>query len=479
MYSPRVLKGLHRHFLHATAPVLAAFAAAFAAGSARAQGMPAPPASPDASVASLRSATVLGEAVGRFSKPADFTVEDFTLEWVGDPVPGVTATLEKKSLEWVRVDKGHGFLDVPRARIAFDVHGASSGQVRNSGFSTPLAARGENALAAAVTVPMLSGPRNPITVTILRGGAPVSGILQLRFTPRPATRSKGRVYRDVTCSGYGLTVESTNIRDDEWAYVGCNLVIVASAEHRTSFLELFVLWDGVGDTVEIGGVPTPPVSDSLWVVQALPETGQVTLASGEHTMVLRYHAPTYPHRLSVGAGIGAYYDSYELPPQFKSFRGVEPLFTGYASWTLSPSSRLAAFDATPIREAGYTDVGFYLQQKSTELLDRRAVLTVFLGGHMLIFKYKGEMQFRPSAPQGGELLLRDVFEYGSNLTIGGLINPGLAGKYYFNGYLRWGSPRLFVEFNYIAWREHDPDNGDPIDLRSAGISIGGPLFFAF
>src|SRR5439155_13070530 len=122
------------------------------------------------------------------------------------------------------------------------------------------------------------------------------------------------------------------------------------------------------------------------------------------------------------------------------------------------------FNGTPIRERGYTDFGFYLQQKSTELLDRRAVLTLFVGAQVLVYKYRGEIQVRPSAPQGGELQLRDVFARGRNLRLGALINPGLADKYYFDGYARYGSSKLFLQFNYIVWREHDPVNHEPIDL---------------
>jgi len=457
---------------------LLAGTAALAPWHALAQGVPA--ASTDETVASLRAYAVVGEAVDPFSVPADFKVEDYSLQWASDPIDGATVALEHGSLEWVRLDKGRGYLDIPRARISIAVADASGGHVVNSGFTQALNRQGEF-VTAEMTIPMLSGPRNPITITVMRDGAPITGVLQLRFTPRPSIRENGRVYRDVTCSSVGLTIESTDIRDDEWAYVGCNVVTVASAEHRTTFLELFILWDGAGETVEVGGVPTRPVSDALWTIQAPPRPGDVELRSGDHKMVLRYFIPAWPHYVSVGAGMGAYYDSYSLPPQFQSFRGVEPLLTIYGSLALGAggASRIAAFDATPLRESGYSDLGVYLQQKSTEFFDRRGVFTVFLGGHVLFYRYRGKPQIRPSAPQGGEVLFRDVFAYGKNLTFGGLINPGLAGKYYFNGYLRWGSPKLFVEFNYIAWREHDPVNGDPIDLRSAGISIGGPLFRAF
>ena len=445
---------------------------------AHAQGIPPLSSDPDASVSTLRSYTVLGDSVTPFTVPNAFAVEDYAIDWIGAPIPGAAVTLEHGSLEWVRLDKGRGYLDVPRARISVAIPNAEGGRVTNSGFTQPLLLR-EGFGTAEMTIPMLSGKRNPITIAVIRGGKEIVGHLQLRFAPGPELQQKGRIYRDVTCSPYRLTIESTGMREDEWAFIGCNLVTVGAAGHLTTFLELLVLWDGTGDTIEVGGAKVAPVSDSLWAIQASPRPGSVELVSGAHHVTLRYRIPPIPHSLSVGGGIGPYFDSYTVPKPYKSFQRVEPLVTLYLSYSLGAGSRIAVFDATPVRTSAYTDVGFYLQQKSTELLDRRALFTLFLGGHVLVFKLGDKYYVRPSAPQGGEILLRDIFAYGNNLTVGGLLNPGVSGKYYFNVYLRVGSPRLFFEVNYIGWREHQELTNAPIDLRSLGVSIGGPLFKAF
>ena len=420
----------------------------------------------------LRSEILGGEAVGAFWVPNDFVAEDFAVVWIGDALPDVEATLEPNSLEWVRV-RG-GVLRVPRAGLVVRGRGLR-GRVSNSGFSQPFADAPDGSSVARLEVPLVAGAGNPITVVRDDGKA---GTLEIRFAPRdPAHRE--RILRDVSCSSAGLTVDSTGLRDDEWLYIGCETSVVASAKHATSIANLFVFWSGAGDTIEVGGTATPPVAESLWALQGPAKPGRIELASGDHRVSLRYFIPVRPHAAFVGVGVGPYVDTFSAPAPFRSFHTVEPLVTFYGAWTLSGASRIVGFNATPVRRDGYSDSGLYLQRRQAELFDRRAVFTVFLGAHLLAFKLGNTIYVRPGAPQGAELLFRDVGGRGRNVTIGGLINPGIAGKFYANGWLRWGSPKLFVELNYIGWREHTAGANEPIDLRSLGLSIGTPLIRAF
>ena len=62
-----------------------------------------------------------------------------------------------------------------------------------------------------------------------------------------------------------------------------------------------------------------------------------------------------------------------------------------------------------------------------------------------------------------------------------LSNPGVGGTAYYNAWLRWGNPAIFVELNYIGWQELIPNPKDEkdvrsVELRSIGISVGFPLF---
>src|SRR3954469_9950238 len=58
--------------------------------------------------------------------PAEFSAEDFALEWEGPPLPGVEVRLQGRSREWVRVQD---VLVLPRARSDFRVARATKGSV--------------------------------------------------------------------------------------------------------------------------------------------------------------------------------------------------------------------------------------------------------------------------------------------------------------------------------------------------------------
>jgi hypothetical protein len=370
-------------------------------------------------------------------------------------------------------------LRLPRGRILVVASDAEAATVSAAGSTQGLARDASGALSARMLVPLVSGDANPVTVRVTRDGSPLEGELRIRFRPRGGEQA-GRVFVDTTCSAWGVRAESSGSASDEWMYVGCRVDEAESEGHRTSSLEIVVFWDGVGATIDVDGIATPSRGASVWSIRASSSPGSVSLRAGDHSVMLHYGVPAEPRHGFVGLGIGPYYDSFrDSGIDTQRVQRVEPLATAYGSFGLSPTSRLVAFNATPMRKGAYSDTGLYLQRKTSETLDRRVVFSVFLGAHLLYFQARGKPFFRPSAPQGVEVMVRDAGPRGKNLTLGGLVNPGIGGRSYYNGWLRWGSARLFLELNYIGWNERaiDPSTaGDTIDLKSFGVSLGGQLF---
>jgi hypothetical protein len=75
-----------------------------------------------------------------------------------------------------------------------------------------------------------------------------------------------------------------------------------------------------------------------------------------------------------------------------------------------------------------------------------------------------------------ELGFRDFILKGENLTLGSFFYPLIADRSYINTWLRFGSGKLFYEFNFIQWQE--PISGGSFGAKSAGLSIGFPLLRA-
>ena len=434
-------------------------------------------------------------AVPRFLAPNDFATEDFRLEWIGEPVPGVELSLEPESLQWARVD---GVLRLPRARLAVAATSVEGGTVRVAGFVQTLSRIGEEATlmggeslpgeadgTARMLIPLVSGEGNPIDVSVLRNDRELRGRAVVRFAPRETSFIAGpRVYVDTTCSSYNVRFETSGGREDQWMYVGCRNVTALAEGRRTNSLELVVFWDNVGPTIEVDGIATDSGGDSIWDLRASSSPGFIELFEGDQRVALRYAVAKHPRRGSLGVGIGPYFDTFEGTGSDRET--IEPLVTLYGSYAITPWSRLVLFNATPIREDGYSDTGFYLQKRTSEALDRRVAANVFLGGHYLVFQaedpFDGEKKLhrRWGAPQGVEFLFRDVPRPGFNVIAGGLTNPGFGGTSYYNVWLRWGNPYVFVELNYIAWQEvitnpDDEDDRHEVELRSIGLSVGFPL----
>ena len=110
-------------------------------------------------------------------------------------------------------------------------------------------------------------------------------------------------------------------------------------------------------------------------------------------------------------------------------------------------------------------------------LDRQFALNIMLGAHALIFPLSGT-QVKIGAPQGIELIYRDLFARGMSASAGGFFYPEIAGKTYINSWIRYGSPSFFGEFNFILWRESviGETQTYKVTSKSVGLTFGFPVF---
>ncbi len=422
-----------------------------------------------------------------FLAPDDFKSDDFRVEWSGDALEGVEASVEPNSIQWVRVGE---VIRLPRGRLALRAAGAEAGQITNNGFTQVLVCKSD-VCSAEMLIPLVSGDANPIEVRIRRAGAEQAGQLRLRFEPQH--RRDARVFIDTTCSQFGLRVETSGGEwGNEWAYVGCRQTAAMAERHRTSSIEMVLFWDNVGDVVKVDGLDSRSLGASVWHLRASASPGSVRVTAGEHEMTLRYFVPDHPRKAFIGMGVGPYLDEFRPNENDVNYYPT-PLLTFYGAFSINPNSRVVGFNATPIRPRGYTDSGLYFVRKTSESLDRRITTSVFLGAHLLFYDDGLEKDSVPgvsgieakvrrdfSAPQGAEVLIRDVGGQGYNVLAGALVNPGLGDRSYYNAWLRWGNARAFIELNYIAWTLEVPAEGSlparTVNLRSAGITVGFPLF---
>jgi hypothetical protein len=190
-------------------------------------------------------------------------------------------------------------------------------------------------------------------------------------------------------------------------------------------------------------------------------------------MVLKYQVADIYHRGSLGAGLGPYWNHF-----YGNGDGSQtwaPVLTLYGSYFISEPIRIVAFDATTMDSSFATDFGVYLSTEYTTILDKRLVVNLLLGAHAIAFVSQGQMFYRLSAPQGLEVTFTDFLKRGSNVSAGLFLYPLINGVSYYNTWIRWGSPKLFYELNYISWDEPiGPTNA--VHSDNFGFTLGTSLF---
>lgn len=410
---------------------------------------------------------VLSETVPTAFAPFELSTSDYAFEWIGPAPEGVSLDLLPDTIQWVRVAD---VLALPRARLRVRAIHMEQGRVTNAGFSQALAA-GQAEMTAELPLALLAGERNPIEIALKRDGKEFAARAQLRFKPGAQFPTQ-RVYFDPSCSRFGMTAEGTanSAQAKGWAYVGCRMAEELGAEHRTTSLEAWVVWDGVGQNVLIGGVPTPSTSASVWPLRLRTQPGRVQLAlpGGGDEMLLRYSTPDHYHRGSIGLGLGPYW--YRFTGGGEAVSTPALVLTVYGSYFITEASRVVAFDATTLDSHLTSDFGVYLNTEYMRVLDRRIVVNLLLGAHAIGFISNGDYRSTLGAPQGVEAHIIDFLGKGRNLSSGIFLYPLINGKSYTNIWLRWGSPRFFGEINYISWDE--TMDGNAFHSEYAGVCFG-------
>jgi hypothetical protein len=414
----------------------------------------------------------LSETVPTAFPAFELSTEDYSFEWLGPAPTGVELKLLPGTIQWVRVAD---VLVLPRARLLVEVARGDEGRVSNSGFSQSFAKpEGSVGLRLELPVALVSGETNAIDVAFKKDGELVAAKAVLRFKPRAALGAE-RVFTDASCSRFGLRAEGTaqSAAARGWAYIGCRVAEVEGKDHRTSSLEAWVYWDGVGQSLLVGGAPTPASTASVWPLRLRAEPGRIQLAvpGGGDEMTLRYSTPENFHRGFIGMGLGPYWERFM--GNTETFSQPSPVVTLYGSYFLTETLRLVSFDATNLDSHWTTDVGVYVNTEYLKFLDRRVVINLLLGAHAIGFNSLGQYYFRVGVPQGVEILFLDFLKKGCNLNTGFFIYPLISGTSYYNVWLRWGSGRIFGEFNYISWDQ--TVNDQPIHSDSVGVSVGIPL----
>ncbi|MGE4232853.1 MAG: hypothetical protein AB7F43_05930 [Bacteriovoracia bacterium] len=414
---------------------------------------------------------VLSETVPAAFNPSDFKATDFSFEWLGPAISGVEASVGTKSIEWVRVAD---VFAIPRGRLILSAQDVEVGQVSNNGFSQSLVIDG-NVAKAELPIALISGEQNPIRISIKRKGKVFTGTLLLRF--KAQKRNNGeypqRVFHDLSCSPWKVSVEPKSLRHDTWVYVGCRMVYSEGAEHSEASLEVFVFWDNIPKTIQIDGVSTTSTSVAVWPLRLRSQPGKVTLSTSGQDLFLRYSIPPRMSKAFIGLGAGPYVYTYDGAGHSIKEKFV-PEMTVYGSYFFEEKVRLVFFSIIPIASTIFADSGLYVVTEQFRSLDRHFSLSILLGAHVLAFPGLGKNNVQFSAPQGFEIVYRGLFGRRDNLSLGAFVYPPIGGRSYYNAWLRWGTS-IFGELNYIAWREPLSES-ESVYTRSVGVSFGMPLF---
>jgi hypothetical protein len=398
--------------------------------------------------------------------PADFSVEDFSVDRAEGGDAATHAQLEAETLEWVRVAR---VVVLPRAVLQVRVPGATRGSVQYAGAAHPMTVQ-DGVLSADVPVVLIAGRKYPIVATVERGGALHTTTFHVRFSPRP--EHAGLVLFDSSCSPYGLWRRRGSIPRDAFMLVGCSMVITLRDERDSPSLDLYVLFEGAGDDVRVEGIPTPPTVDTLWQQRVTNTPNASTFSARGERAELSWMLPERLYPGFLGVGLGPYYYAYE--DRDTQLWSMIPLLTLYAGYTISPTMRVVYFNAAALHGHGFMDQGAYLWLEQLRMLDDRVSLNLLLGANVLVYSHDEKFTARLSAPQGFELVFRDFFATSRNLTFGAFLYPKIAGRTYYNTWIRWGSGAFFGEVNYIGWKE--PHDNGYTETHSLGLSFGIPVW---
>jgi hypothetical protein len=403
---------------------------------------------------------------------------DFEPVWDGDEPAAVTARLLGHSVEWTRPND---VLVLPRAQLRIEVAGAQHGVVAYGGLLHLL--RSQEAgqpLAVELPVALLVDPSGPVSVRYTRDGQRHEGRLSLRRKPNTVPPGV-RVHRDPSCSPYVSEVLAEGGAGDDWLSMGCRRVMVQGEGAMTQVVDLYLFWDNVS-AVEVEGSTVELNRSRPLVVRLQPGAHTLNVrAAPNRSLTVKYDYPRRAHNglleLSAGPNLHHWLGVLDDPlggiakdPLYV----LAPLIVARLSYRISDTVRLMSLNAVNISARADGDFGLYANYEAIRALDRRFTINLLVGAHAVAFTSSDGYVVRFGAPQGAELISHDALFKNFNLVLGGFLYPPIAGKHYYNLYLRYGTPHLFVELNFLSWQE-PMDTGVPASTRSLAVTIGLPL----
>ena len=393
--------------------------------------------------------------------PPSLNEENFHVSWVNASIPHVEVNIVDKSLQWTRMKHG---LAIPRAQLHIKGKTIDSGSVHYAGFTHPIT-NGK----AEVPIALISGKKNAVQLEIQRGENVYRKKLKVVF--QEYQQKQENVYFGSSCSSYFFEKIEEHL-SDSWVYFSCRVNMDRRNGQFIPNLEVYLYWDQKNSIIHMNDTPLKEVAPSVYRFKVGKWTSRkLSFKSNHQKFSIQYSLPEKVNLGRVAMGLGPYH--YLFEDGAADVKSLSPLMTLYFSYKLSDSSRLVSFEATSFHPSFFSDLGIYFLIEQGKFFDNRAKLNLLFGGHTLIFKSRDSTYFRPSAPQGFEILFKDFLEPRRTLGLGGFINPGVSGHSYWNVWIRWGGP-YFVELNYIAFKE--PLYKDTVFARSLGLMVGFPLF---
>ncbi len=411
---------------------------------------------------------VLSETVPFVFDPGELRAQDFSIKWSGPTLEGVEVRVGEESLEWVRVKD---VFVIPRGRIIVETKNAQAGRILNYGYSQAFQKEGD-LWRAEIPVVFFSGKENSVQVTLVRDGKTIMGTLGFEFQPQAKER-EGQVMIDPSCSPFNVAPKDVSIKANSWIFVGCRLAYVEGDKHLTSSLEIYVIWDNVGQIIKVDGIDQAASSQNVWALRQRAYPGNVAMSAdgGASKVTLTYSVAEKQHWAFLGVGVGPY--SYSYFDSATAVNSYAPIMTLYGSFLFTELMRIVMFNATAFHSKFYSDLGIYLLTEQTRSFDKRLSFNLLLGLHGIVFKDGEKTVFKLGGPQGAELIFRDFLKRNHNLGLGAFIFPPIGGKAYYNVWLRWGTPSFFGELNYLAWQE--AVDSHTVYSRSFGLTVGMPL----
>ena len=371
---------------------------------------------------------------------------DIHLEWV------------EETLEWIRV---RDVLLLPRVRLRVKLDSGLPAVSRYQDYVQPLEVGKTNEMVVAL---LTSGDNQLVIEQPSAGGKLIRYTLKLEYVGQ-----QSQVWVDPSCSRFlvegSLKALQSNPKTG-WAYVGCRLVQEQAWASPPVLLEIYVLWDGVGEKLDGFG----PAQESVWVLRVRSQPGHVTMPSMSASMDLSYRVPPTQTQASFSMGVGPY--SYKFKGLGYDVAKYVALPTFYAAYFLNENAYLVAFSALVLDRPGFTDTGVYLRQETARIFDKRLKVNVLLGMHVIAMSTHGQLNYLPSAPQGVEFIYADAGLRRANFALGAFIYPQIGDKSYYNVWVRWGK-RTFLEFNYLSLEEKI--NGASLQSSSVGLTLGFPI----